>query len=42
MSLEVKRPVGEAEHSPATSVEVINTWIYTSIPSYVFMTFLTS
>jgi hypothetical protein len=27
----------EADHSPTSSVEVINTWIYTSAPSHVFM-----
>jgi hypothetical protein len=27
----------EADHSPPTSAEVKNTWIYTSTPPYVFM-----
>jgi hypothetical protein len=27
----------EADHSPPTSAEVKNTWIYTSTPLYVFM-----
>jgi hypothetical protein len=33
----VKRPKREAGHSPPTSAEVKNTWIYTSSPPYVFM-----
>jgi hypothetical protein len=33
----VKRLGREADHSPPTSAEVKKTWIYTSIPSYVFM-----
>jgi hypothetical protein len=33
----VKRPGHEAYHSPPTSSEVKKTWIYTSIPPYVFM-----
>jgi hypothetical protein len=33
----VKRPGREADHSPATSVEVKKTWAYTSTPPYVFM-----
>jgi hypothetical protein len=32
-----KRPGREADHSHPTSVEVKNTWIYTSTPPYVFM-----
>jgi hypothetical protein len=28
----VKRPGREADYSPSTSVEVMNTWIYTSTP----------
>jgi hypothetical protein len=32
------KPTGcEADHSPPTSAEVKNTWIYTSTPPYVFM-----
>jgi hypothetical protein len=27
----------EADHSPPTSAEVKNTWIYTSTPQHVFM-----
>jgi hypothetical protein len=33
----VKRQGSEADYSPPTSVEVRNTWIYTSTPPYVFM-----
>jgi hypothetical protein len=33
----VKRPRREAHHSPPTSAEVKNTWIYTSNTPYVFM-----
>jgi hypothetical protein len=33
----VKRPGREGNHSPPTSAEVKNTWIYTSTPPYVFM-----
>jgi hypothetical protein len=33
----VERPGPEADHSPPTSAEVKNTWIYTSIPPYVSM-----
>jgi hypothetical protein len=28
----IKRPGSEADHSPPTTVEVMNTWIYTSTP----------
>jgi hypothetical protein len=34
---EVKRPWGEADHSPSTSAEVKKTWVYTSTPPHVFM-----
>jgi hypothetical protein len=33
----LKRPGREADHSPPTSAEVKNMWIYTSIPSHAFM-----
>jgi hypothetical protein len=33
----VKRPGRESDHSPPSSAEVMNTWIYTSSPSYAFM-----
>jgi hypothetical protein len=33
----VKRQGREADHSPPTSAEVKNTWIYTSTPPYAFM-----
>jgi hypothetical protein len=33
----VKRPGGEVDHSPPTSAEVKETWIYTSTPPYAFM-----
>jgi hypothetical protein len=32
-----KRPWHEGEHSPPTSAEVNNTWIYISTPPYAFM-----
>jgi hypothetical protein len=32
LSLGVKRPGGEADHSPPSSVEVKNVWSYTSTP----------
>jgi hypothetical protein len=37
LSLEVKRPGCEADHSPSSSAEVKNAWSYTSTPRYVFM-----
>jgi hypothetical protein len=37
LSLGVKRPECEADHSPATSAEVKNAWSYTSTPKYAFM-----
>jgi hypothetical protein len=37
MGAVVKRPGREADHSPPTSAEVKNTWIYTSTPPYAFM-----
>jgi hypothetical protein len=33
----VKRPGREADHSPPTSAEVKNTWLYTSTPPYVYI-----
>jgi hypothetical protein len=33
----VKRQGREADHSPSTSAEVKEMWIYTSTPLYVFM-----
>jgi hypothetical protein len=33
----VKRPGSEVDHSPTTSADVMNIWIYTSTPPYVFM-----
>jgi hypothetical protein len=33
----VKRPRREADHSPPTSAEAKNMWIYTSTPPYTFM-----
>jgi hypothetical protein len=41
LSLEVKRPVREADHSPPSSAEVKNAWGYTSTPQYVFMAWCT-
>jgi hypothetical protein len=37
LSLEVKRPGREADHSPSSSVKVKNAWLYTSTPQYAFM-----
>jgi hypothetical protein len=37
LSLGVKRPGREADHSPPSSAKVKNTWSYTSTPQYVFM-----
>jgi hypothetical protein len=37
LSLGVKRPGSEADHSPSTRAEVKNAWSYTSTPQYVFM-----
>jgi hypothetical protein len=37
LSLKVKRPKSEADHSPPSSAEIKNAWSYTSIPQYVFM-----
>jgi hypothetical protein len=37
LSPEVKRPVSEADHSPQTSAKVKKTWVYISVPTYVFM-----
>jgi hypothetical protein len=38
-SPEVKRLGSEADHSPPTSAEVKNTWIYTFTPPYAFMAY---
>jgi hypothetical protein len=37
LSLGVKRPRSEADHSPPASAEVKKMWIYTSTPPYAFM-----
>jgi hypothetical protein len=37
LSLRVKRPGREADHSPPSSAEVKHAWSYTSVPQYVFM-----
>jgi hypothetical protein len=37
ISLGVKRPGGEADHSPPTSAKNKNAWSYTSTPQYAFM-----
>jgi hypothetical protein len=37
LSLGVKRPGREADHSPPSSAEVKNAWSYNSTPQYVFM-----
>jgi hypothetical protein len=38
LSLGVRRPRREADHSPPSSVEFNTAWNYTSTPQYVFMT----
>jgi hypothetical protein len=37
LSLGVKRPEREADHSPPSSAEVKNSWSYTATAQYVFM-----
>jgi hypothetical protein len=37
LSLRVKRPGREADHSPPSSAEVKNAWSYTSTPQYAFI-----
>jgi hypothetical protein len=37
LSLGVKRPGREADHSHSSSAEVKNAWSYTSTPQYAFM-----
>jgi hypothetical protein len=37
LSLGVKRPRHEADHSPPSTAEVKDVWSYTSTPQYVFM-----
>jgi len=37
LSLGIKRPRCEADHSPPSSAELKNEWSYTSIPQYVFI-----
>jgi len=37
LTLGVKRPRGEADHSLPSSAEVNNVWSYTSTPQYVFI-----
>jgi hypothetical protein len=37
LSLGVKRPGSEADHSPPAGAEVKKIWIYTSTPLYAFM-----
>jgi hypothetical protein len=37
LSLEVRRPGREADHSPPFSAEVKNAWSYAFTPQYVFM-----
>jgi hypothetical protein len=39
LSAEVKRPEREAVYLPPANAEVKKTWIYTSTPPYVFMTY---
>jgi len=37
LSLGVKRPGSEADHSPPSSAKVKNAWTYTSTPQHAFM-----
>jgi hypothetical protein len=37
LSLRVKGPGHEADHTPLSSIEVKNAWSYTSTPSCIFM-----
>jgi hypothetical protein len=37
LTLGLKRPGGEADHSPPSSAEVKNVYTYTSIPQYAFV-----
>jgi hypothetical protein len=37
VSLELKWPGREIDHSPLSSAEIKNTWRYTSTPTYVFI-----
>jgi hypothetical protein len=37
VSLEVKRPGRETDHSPTSRAEIKNAWSYTSIPQYAFV-----
>jgi hypothetical protein len=37
LSLGVKRPGREADHSPPSGAEVKNAWSYTSTPQYAFI-----
>jgi hypothetical protein len=37
LSLGVKRPGREADHSPLSSAEIKNAWSYTPLPQYTFM-----
>jgi hypothetical protein len=37
LSLGIKRPGREADHSPASNAEVKNAWSYTSVPQYASM-----
>jgi hypothetical protein len=36
-TLGVKRPRREADHSPPSSAEIKNAWIYTSSPQHVYI-----
>jgi hypothetical protein len=42
ISLGVKRPDREADHSPPSSAEVTNAWIYTSTPKNDFVAWCVS
>jgi len=37
LSMGVKQPGHEADHSPPSSAKIMNTWSYTSNPQYIFM-----
>jgi hypothetical protein len=41
LSLGIKRPGRQADHSPPSSAEIKNAWSYTSVPPYVLMALCT-
>jgi hypothetical protein len=38
LSLGLKRPGREADHSPTSSAEIKNAWSYTALPQHAFVT----